>query len=62
MGASFYDRLFQPFASDPRPLRVGVAYGVQEIDRVPLEPWDVPLHMVLTENGCLDCRPQQESR
>jgi 5-formyltetrahydrofolate cyclo-ligase len=62
MGASFYDRLFQPFASDPRPLRVGVAYGVQEIDRVPLEPWDVPLHMVLTDNGCLDCRPQQESR
>ncbi|MGK2926352.1 MAG: 5-formyltetrahydrofolate cyclo-ligase [Lysobacterales bacterium] len=61
MGASFYDRLFQPVASAPRPLRVGVAYGVQEIDRVPLEPWDVPLHMVLTENGCLDCRPRQGS-
>jgi 5-formyltetrahydrofolate cyclo-ligase len=56
MGASFYDRLFQPVAGEPRPLRVGVAYGVQEVDRVPLEPWDVPLHMILTENGCLDCR------
>lgn len=62
MGASFYDRLFQPFADEPRPLRVGVAYGVQEVDRVPLEPWDVPLHMVLTENGCLDCRPTQGTR
>lgn len=57
MGASFYDRLFQPVADEPAgPLRVGVAYGVQEVDRVPLEPWDVPLHMILTENGCLDCR------
>jgi 5-formyltetrahydrofolate cyclo-ligase len=62
MGASFYDRLFQPFANELRPLRVGVAYGVQEVDRVPLEPWDVPLHMVLTEKGCLDCRPRQKSR
>jgi 5-formyltetrahydrofolate cyclo-ligase len=62
MGASFYDRLFQPFASEARPLRMGVAYGVQQIDRVPREPWDVTLHMMLTESGCLDCRERQGTR
>lgn len=62
MGASFYDRLFQPFAGDARPLRMGVAYGVQQVDRVPREPWDVTLHMMLTENGCLDCRERQEAQ
>jgi 5-formyltetrahydrofolate cyclo-ligase len=56
MGAGFYDRLFQPFAGEARPLRVGVAYGVQQVDRVPCEAWDVSLHMMLTEAGCLDCR------
>lgn len=62
MGASYYDRLFRPFAGEPRPLRMGVAYGVQQVDRVPREPWDVPLHMMLTENGCLDCRNRQETQ
>jgi 5-formyltetrahydrofolate cyclo-ligase len=62
MGASFYDRLFQPFAGEARPLRMGVAYGVQEVARVPREPWDVSLHMLLTENGCLDCRERQEAQ
>lgn len=56
MGASFYDRLFQPVAGETRPLRMGVAYSAQQVDRVPLDPWDVPLHMVLTERGSLDCR------
>jgi 5-formyltetrahydrofolate cyclo-ligase len=60
MGASFYDRLFRPFADEARPLRMGVAYGVQQVDRVPHEPWDVSLHMLLTENGCLDCRERPE--
>lgn len=62
MGASFYDRLFQPFAGEARPLRMGVAYRAQQVERVPREPWDVSLHMVLTESGCLDCRERQETR
>ncbi|RPH98778.1 MAG: 5-formyltetrahydrofolate cyclo-ligase [Lysobacterales bacterium] len=62
MGAGFYDRLFQPFAGEARPLRMGVAYGVQQVDRVPREPWDVSLHMMLTEAGCLDCRERQGTR
>jgi 5-formyltetrahydrofolate cyclo-ligase len=51
MGASFYDRLFQPFAGQDKPERVGVAYDLQKIDSVPCDPWDVRLHGMLTENG-----------
>jgi len=55
MGASFYDRLFEPLADQQRPLRLGVAYQLQQVERVPLEPWDIGLHGVLTENGCFTC-------
>jgi 5-formyltetrahydrofolate cyclo-ligase len=58
MGASFYDRALQPFMSKNRPRRVGVAYAAQEIEQVPVDPWDVPLHGVLTENGWHDCPPR----
>jgi 5-formyltetrahydrofolate cyclo-ligase len=56
MGASFYDRLFEPFAERAEPFRMGVAYQLQKSDHLPLDPWDVRLHSVLTESGCLMCR------
>ena len=55
MGASFYDRLFQPFARLDRPRRVGVGYRLQQLEQVPLEPWDIRLHLVLTDDGCIEC-------
>lgn len=55
MGASFYDRLFQPFAGQTRPRRVGVGYELQKRERIPLDPWDVRLHGMLTEAGCFTC-------
>jgi 5-formyltetrahydrofolate cyclo-ligase len=55
MGASFYDRLFQPFAEQARPFRMGVAYHLQLVDCLPLDPWDIRLHAVLTERGCFTC-------
>ena len=55
MGASFYDRLFQPFARQTRPQRVGVGYELQKRERLPLDPWDVRLHGMLTEAGCITC-------
>jgi 5-formyltetrahydrofolate cyclo-ligase len=55
MGASFYDRLFQPLAEQRRPFRLGVAYQLQQVERVPVEPWDIGLHGVLTERGCFTC-------
>ena len=58
MGASFYDRIFEPLALATRPYRMGVAYQLQQVERIPLDPWDVRLHGVLTEDGCLDFMPR----
>jgi 5-formyltetrahydrofolate cyclo-ligase len=55
MGASFYDRLLQPVSELPRPLRVGVGYQVQRAERLPIDPWDVRLHMMISETGCHAC-------
>lgn len=45
-GAAYYDRAFARY---PDAVKVGVAWHVQELDRVPDDPWDVPLDAVLTE-------------
>lgn len=55
MGASFYDRALQPFAQNPRPMRMGVAYEAQCSPRIPLDPWDISLHAMLTEKGWFTC-------
>lgn len=57
MGASFYDRMFEPLAQATSPCRMGVAYQLQQVQHIPLDPWDVRLHGVLTEDGCLDFEP-----
>jgi len=59
MGASFYDRFFQPLSELNRPLRMGVGYELQKTEKIPLEPWDIRLHHVLSENGCLPCKERQ---
>jgi len=55
MGAGYYDRLLAPVRASERPLRVGVAYACQRAERLPREPWDVPLHAVVTEDGWFSC-------
>lgn len=49
-GGGFYDRAF---AAHRDALRIGVAWSVQQIDRVPVEPWDMPLHAVITEREAI---------
>ncbi|MES2885502.1 MAG: 5-formyltetrahydrofolate cyclo-ligase [Pseudomonadota bacterium] len=48
-GGGHYDRALSKAAF--RPYRLGLAYAVQQINTLPREPWDVPLHAVLTERG-----------
>lgn len=48
MGAGAYDRTL---AEHPTAVPVGVGYSCQLIDRVPTEPWDRPLHALVTERG-----------
>jgi len=46
-GAGYYDRLF----ADPawRGFRCGLFFAAQESPDLPLDPWDAPLHAVVTE-------------
>jgi 5-formyltetrahydrofolate cyclo-ligase len=45
-GAGYYDRAFAEF---PHAVRIGVAWSVQEVDTLPVEAWDMPLHAIITE-------------
>ena len=51
MGAGYYDRALQPFRQFPSPIRMGVAYLMQKLPLIPTEPWDIRLHMILSESG-----------
>ena len=45
-GGGFYDRAF---AAYPESAKVGIAWSVQEVAQLPIEPHDIPLDAVLTE-------------
>ena len=45
-GAGFYDRAF---ATAPNARRIGLAWSVQEVPSLPIDPWDVPLQGIATE-------------
>jgi 5-formyltetrahydrofolate cyclo-ligase len=49
-GAGHYDRAFAAF---PDAWRLGVAYSVQRLADLPVDPWDVPLHAIVTERSTL---------
>lgn len=55
MGGGFYDRTFAQLARrDPRwrqPQLVGLAHALQQVEALPVEPWDVALAAVATERG-----------
>ena len=46
MGAGYYDRAL---AGINGPLLAGLAHQMQEVERVPLDPWDVALDIIITE-------------
>ena len=46
-GRGFYDRLLK---STPNAVKVGVAYDFQMLDEIPVEPHDVKMDRVITEN------------
>ncbi|MDZ4113523.1 MAG: 5-formyltetrahydrofolate cyclo-ligase [Brevundimonas sp.] len=47
-GGGHYDRTF---AALPDAIRIGLAYAGQQVEALPFEPHDIPLHGVLTETG-----------
>ncbi|MGY2735623.1 5-formyltetrahydrofolate cyclo-ligase [Sphingomonas sp. UYP23] len=50
-GAGYYDRAFAQF---PHARRIGVAWSVQQVDTLPTDPWDMPLHAIITETGWIE--------
>jgi len=50
-GGGYYDRAFARY---DHALRIGLAWSAQQIDKVPADPWDVPLHMVITERSLIE--------
>ena len=55
MGGGYYDRSLGRSVHRStrwhRPLRVGVAYSWQQVTKIPVEPWDISLDAIVTENG-----------
>ena len=50
MGGGYYDRSLAFRVDEPAPpLLVGVGYSFQELDTLPVDPWDVTLDAVVTE-------------
>jgi 5-formyltetrahydrofolate cyclo-ligase len=48
-GGGYYDRTLEKLGKRPR--LVGIAFAAQEIDTIPREAHDVPLDMIVTEQG-----------
>ncbi|AFU99966.1 5-formyltetrahydrofolate cyclo-ligase [Simiduia agarivorans] len=51
MGGGYYDRTFCHRPGHPRPQgkRIGLAHSCQQVVRLPVASWDVPLHAIATE-------------
>jgi 5-formyltetrahydrofolate cyclo-ligase len=51
-GAGHYDRYLARY---PNVLKLGIAWSCQEVEQLPIDPWDVPLDAVITECEWIDC-------
>lgn len=52
-GGGFYDRTLELLRSKRATLAIGFAFSAQQADRLPLEPTDQMLDMIVTENGVI---------
>jgi len=55
MGGGYYDRTFEfkRLKAHLKPLLIGWAHSCQQVDQLKNQPWDVPLNVMVTENGVL---------
>lgn len=56
MGGGFYDRSFEFLRHSPlsKPKLIGLAHSFQQVESLPIEDWDVPMHAIVTENGIVE--------
>jgi len=55
-GGGYYDRLLASPAL-ARTLLLAPAYAFQVLDELPVEPWDRPVHCLITENDIIEVSP-----
>ena len=57
-GGGYYDRALEGVAGADRPVRMGLCFS-SVLDPpeapIPVAPHDVPMHVVVTEQGIVDC-------
>ena len=54
-GGGYYDRTLEKLRKKPR--LVGLAFAAQELESIPREPHDVPLDVIVTEQGARSFEP-----
>lgn len=52
-GEGYFDRFLAGLP--PRVWRVALAYAGQVLDDLPADPWDVPMHAIVTPDGVIEC-------
>jgi 5-formyltetrahydrofolate cyclo-ligase len=59
MGGGFYDRTFAFVRRLPAlsPRLIGLAHDLQRMNLLPLQPWDIPLHSIVTDKGRYGAAP-----
>lgn len=55
-GGGYYDRFLPTLSCSP--LLVGPAYAFQILERLPVEPWDCPVHLMATPDALLHPLPE----
>ena len=54
MGGGYYDRtLAFTRRVEQKPMLIGIAHDVQEVDALPIAPWDIPLDAIVTPTQIL---------
>ena len=53
MGGGFYDRTFEHKQAHNTPVLIGLAHDCQEVAKLPIESWDVPLDIILTPSSLI---------
>lgn len=48
MGGGFYDRTLANWKKNGKPYPIGYAHDCQQVDKLPVEYWDIPLPMIVT--------------
>ncbi|TGN54969.1 5-formyltetrahydrofolate cyclo-ligase, partial [Paracoccus liaowanqingii] len=59
-GGGFYDRTLELLRKSGPVTALGLAFAVQELPRIPAEPFDQPLDLIVTDRGPI--LPRAESR